>query len=875
MTRTAIATILSPHRFGARLQTLPPADSFHVYSSTTLRIFIVLTLLGSVSLASAGEPSLPAKIEFNRDVRPILSDNCFYCHGPDPKHREAELRLDVRDEALAKKAVVPGKADESELVKRIFSSDADELMPPPDSYKKLTVRQKDILKLWVAQGGTYQQHWAYEKPVKAPIPAGQNGVDVLVQARLRAIGLKPSPEADRRTLIRRLYSDLLGLPPTPQEVATFVADKSPQAYEKLVERLLASPHYGERMAIPWLDVVRFADTIGYHSDTPRNVWPYRDWVIKSFNDNKRFDRFTLEQVAGDLLPGATQETRVGSAFNRLLLSTEEGGAQAKDYEQRMLTDRVRAIGAAWLGQTTGCAQCHDHKFDPITQRDFYALGAFFADIPEKAIGKREDGMVVATPAQLAQLAKAEAAQAAASKKLDLVTPQLDAAQRQWEADVIAYGVTLPELSATSKSSDADKKTAGQVMGALKKEPGKRNAAEKLALQTYFRSKATKLFSTEREAFAKAEADYRTLYDPLPKCLVSATGPQRIVRILPRGNWMDESGEVVKPALPHYLPQPKIASRELTRLDLAQWLVARDNPLTARTTMNRLWKQFFGSGPSKVLDDLGAQGEPPANPALLDWLACEFMDRGWDMKHMVRTIVTSATYRQSSVPTPALVAADPYNREFARQSAFRVEAELVRDHALVLAGLLVPKIGGPSVRPYQPEGYWENLNFPRRDYVPDQGESQYRRGLYTWWQRSFVHPSLLAFDAPSREECTAERNRSNIPQQALVLLNDPTYVEAARAFAARILSECQGTSDDRLVWAWQQAVQRDPGSEESKLMRELLDKHLKIYRADTKAAEALLKTGFAPVPTSLDQAELAAWTHIARVLLNLHETITRS
>jgi hypothetical protein len=362
----------------------------------------------------------------------------------------------------------------------------------------------------------------------------------------------------------------------------------------------------------------------------------------------------------------------------------------------------------------------------------------------------------------------------------------------------------------------------------------------------------------------------------PKCLVSISTPEkRTVRILPRGNWMDESGEVVKPAVPAFLPQPKVQGRELTRLDLAQWLISRDNPLTSRTVMNRMWKQFFGTGLSKVLDDLGAQGEPPANPALLDWLACEFMDSGWDVKHMVRTLVTSKTYRQVSTATKELVAADPYNRELARQSRFRVDAELVRDNALAVAGLLAPKIGGPSVKPYQPARYWENLNFPTREYVNDSGESQYRRGLYTWWQRSFVHPSMLAFDAPSREECTAERNRSNIPQQALVLLNDPTYVEAARVFAARIVGECHGTPEQRVTWAWLQALQRDPSADELKLMTELFAKQLAGYKKEPGDAEALLKTGLAPVPAGVNKSELAAWTHVARVVLNLHETITRS
>ncbi len=840
----------------------------------------VLVWAGMIAVAAAADtaalPAAAATVEFNRDVRPILSDNCFYCHGPDANHREADLRLDLRDEALEAKAIVPGKPEASALVARIFSEDAEERMPPSDSNKHLTDKQKDILKRWIAQGANYQKHWSHEPPVKAAIPAGANGVDVLVQKRLAEVGLKPSAEADRRTLIRRLYSDLLGLPPTPEEVATFLADEQPGAYERLVDRALASPHYGERMAIGWLDVVRYADTIGYHSDTPRNVWPYRDWVIASFNDNKPFDRFTIEQVAGDLMPQANTQTRVGSAFNRLLLSTEEGGAQAKDYEARMLTDRVRAIGAAWLGQTTGCAQCHDHKFDPIKTRDFYSLGAFFADIQEPIVGRREDGMVIASTDEEKKLADLDANVAAGKKQVADIAKQLDADQAEWEKKVAADDFKLLELGDGSKPDTAAIKASQAAVEALKKEAKTRKPKDKDAIQAYYRTYVDNSHKAELDAFAKVEAERKAYFDTLPKCIVSISSTnKRTVRILPRGNWMDDSGEVMKPAVPQYLPQPKVEGRDLTRLDLAEWLVSRDNPLTARTVMNRLWKQLFGTGLSKVLDDLGAQGEPPPNPALLDWLACEFIDSKWDMKHMVRTVVTSQTYRQVSTTTPQLTAADPYNREHARQSAFRIDAELVRDYALVASGLLCDKIGGPSVKPYQPDGYWENLNFPVRSYPTDSGESQYRRGLYTWWQRSFLHPSMLAFDAPTREECCAERSRSNIPQQALVLLNDPTYVEASRAFAARILTECKGSGSDRIVWAWQQALQRAPRPEELSTVEGLLAKHLQVYRDDPQAAEALLKVGMSPAPKELDKAELAAWTHIARVLLNLHETITRS
>lgn len=832
--------------------------------------------LAPVTRAATGPAPVPDHVEFNRDVRPILSDKCFACHGPDASHRKGKLRLDLRDAALQREAFVPGQPGESELVARILSPHEDEVMPPPDSNKRLDAREKAVLQQWIREGAAYQKHWAYEPPVKAAIPPGENGVDVLVARRLAVVGLSPSPEAGRHTLIRRLYADLLGLPPTPAEVAAFEQDTAPSAYTALVERVLANPHYGERMAQGWLDVVRFADTIGYHSDNPRNVWPYRDWVIRSFNANKRFDRFTLEQIAGDLLPDANQETRVGSAFNRLLLSTEEGGAQPKDYEARMMADRVRAIGTAWLGQTTGCAQCHDHKFDPISTRDFYALGAFFADVKEQPVGRREEGMLVTTPEQEARLAALDAAVAAARRQVEAVRPELERAQAEWAAALRDDSHRLAELDPGAKAPAAAQRTAREVLAAAKKEPARRNARDRQALQTYFQTKAGPPHRDRLEALANAERDRKAYYDELPKCLVTeSTSEKRVVRLLPRGNWMDESGEVMQPALPRFLVPAAESGRELNRLDLARWLVARDNPLTARTVVNRLWKQFFGTGLSRVLEDLGAQGEVPPNGPLLDWLACEFMDRGWDVKHLVRTVVTSRTYRQVSTATPAQFAADPDNREHARQSRFRVDAELVRDYALAVTGRLVPAIGGPSIKPYQPDGYWDNLNFPTREYVRDRGDAQYRRGLYVWWQRTFLHPSLLAFDAPSREECVAERNRSNLPQQALVLLNDPTYVEAARVLAARILTGGGRDDAQRFEQAWQWTLQRAPRPEEIATAGALLAGHRRSYQADPAPARALLATGDTPVPAGVDPVELAAWTHVARVLLNLHEFITRT
>jgi hypothetical protein len=551
--------------------------------------------------AALPETPVPAQIVFNRDVRPILSENCFACHGPDAAHLKGKLRLDVREAALSREAFVPGQPRESTLVERIRSRDEDEVMPPPDSHKTLTERDRRVLERWIEQGATYQKHWSYEAPVKAAIPPGENAIDVLVRRRLTEVGLRPAPEADRRTQLRRLHADLTGLPPTPEEMGAFVSDHSPDAYGRAVERLLANPHYGERMAIGWLDVVRYADTIGYHSDNPRNVWPYRDWVIASFNANQRFDRFTLEQIAGDLLPDANQSTRVGSAFNRLLLSTEEGGAQPKDYESRMLADRVRAIGAAWLGQTTGCAQCHDHKFDPFTARDFYSLGAFFADVKEDAIGRREDGMLVLSAEERTQLAALDATVKSAQGKVTAVEPQLQAAESTW----------LTEVAATANVTSVPR----EISVVLRKEPARRTARERQTLRAHFRAHVAVAFRAELDALANAEAARTTWLADRARCLVTESmAERRVVRILPRGNWLDETGEMVRPALPHYLPQPNFGDRVPDRLDLARWLVSRENPLTARTVMNRLWKQFFGVGLSRVADDLGRRAKRPQRRA---------------------------------------------------------------------------------------------------------------------------------------------------------------------------------------------------------------------------------------------------------------------
>jgi hypothetical protein len=595
-------------------------------------------------------------------------------------------------------------------------------------------------------------------------------------------------------------------------VRAFVYDKSPDAYEKVVDRLLASPHYGERMAVYWLDLVRFADSAGYHSDNEINVSPYRDYVIRSFNTNKPFDRFTTEQLAGDLMANPTTEMRVATAYNRLLQTTEEGGAQAKEYEAKYSADRVRNYGQVWLGGTIMCSECHNHKFDPYTQKDFYALAAFFADVQEAAIGRREPGLLVPTSEQ--------------EKRLAAATTALGEAEARLKARAAVVGL-----------------------------PAARGDRDAVAAATKARDEAEKA---------------------IPRTLITTAGPPRTVRILPRGNWLDTTGPVVTPATPAFLPPlPPLAAGvgRYNRLDLAKWTVSPENPLTARVFVNRTWKLFFGHGISRSLEESGAQGQLPTHPELLDWLAVEFQN-GWDVKKLVRLLVTSNAYRQSSAETPAVRERDLSNRLFARQSRFRLDAEFVRDNALAVSGLLVRDIGGPSVKPYQPRGYWSALNFPVREWQNDTGPKIYRRGLYTHWQRTFLHPAMLALDAPSREEATCERPRSNIPQQALVLLNDPEFVEAARAFAAKTLAE--GGKDDaaKSAWAFERATSRQPKPAELKVLLAVLAKHRTDYAADPKAAAALLKVGDAAAPKDVNQVELAAWTGVCRVILNLHETMTR-
>ena len=1046
-------------------------------------VFVALTARVWADTA-AQEPT------FNRDIRPILSNNCFACHGPDSAAREADLSLHTRAGATSEQrnggpAIVAGDADASELLRRVAHADPAERMPPSDTGKRLSIDEIDALRRWIDAGAEYEPHWAYIVPTRPELPAAgdddwvRNPVDAFVLQRVRDAGLEPGDVADKRTLIRRVSLDLIGLPPTLEEVSAFVADDSHDAYERLVERLMASPHYGERQAIPWLDAVRYADTWGYHADQYRSVWPYRDYIVNALNANLPFDRFTIEQLAGDYIDKPSTDQIAATTFNFMNKQSAEGGAQDKEYLAKYMADRVGTVGTAWLGQTMGCAECHDHKFDPISASDFYSMQAFFADIEERGKWAHPRGgfaaeqefpiVYIGSEEQMAELERRRQALVAAIGDLayrkvrdlsavgfygnqPLDDERFFAGFEQWLDDLAARAaadeplfrqVTVGEAWSTSHPPAVVTEAGGvsftgdwgegpgsvtvtgggdlgQQITALQIEfdspvpaaieaiapfvldivharvryPDGRSAATKVEyhfvnrgpsppnLHYYgiIREEAPRYYGEVRiisfhkdledrkmllylqqpldwQPGSELEVEFVTaLADPVPGAAIGtmlpftlsvtdatepgsdferivelaargedswteedegyvrsyyrAHGPNnmsawrrfqaaelaylshaetvpstwavtrveepRPIRVLPGGDWQDESGPVVEPAVPEFLGTLVGAGARATRLDLARWLVSRDNPLTARTQVNRLWAQFFGRPLSLVQDDLGVQGHWPSHPDLLDWLAAEFHDSGWDPKHMVRLLVTSATYRQSSAVDAAVRSRDPENRFLARQAALRLPAEIIRDNALAISGLLNPDIGGPSVRPYQPKGYYSILNFPRRVYQADRGSGLYRRGLYMHWQRTRLHPFLRVFGAPTREEPVAERPSSTTPLQALALLNDPTAVEFARAFGALIVATPGLAGDDeRLGWAFERATAREPSATELGILRDALQESRNHFESNPDQAGVFLGFGELEVSTRADPPELAAWSSVARIILNLHETITRS
>ncbi len=980
-------------------------------------------------------------VNFGRDVLPILSDNCLACHGADESNRKAKLRLDTREGATRshrdRAAVVPGKPAASALVARITSADPDELMPPLDSHKKLTPAQIQTLTRWIAEGAPWGTHWAFERPRRPAVPViarHPHPIDALVIDRLRREGLSPSPPAPPTALVRRVSFDLTGLPPTPKAVDAFVADRRPDAYARLVDTLLTSPHFGERMAMWWLDAARYADTDGFQVDAERTNWPWRDWVVEAFNRNMPFDRFTIEQFAGDLLPHATSEQRLATAFHRHHMTNGEGGRDPEESRVDYVIDRVNTVGTVWLGLTVGCAQCHTHKYDPILHADYYGLAAFFDSIDED--GKAGRGAKPYLPYQSPHAARAiaeaqrlvdqrapreaRARQAAGAPFVSWLAAQTTARRGNvsgWQAlratalaategshlvqdaDGVVHvdgpnpnqddyqlvartsfprvtGLKLEVLphpshtngsysrgksgfftltdikvqvqrtgsaqvreiavaSAVADVVDDPKKHGGYgaVKDTLDDDPrngwstrdsdpqGTRTAQFALAeplvlaadesLMVELRHRSTagdanigrfrisitdrrgpmlaslSTRSTREDLFAEFLADhapYLAAKAPLERAqralaeikaarkvdvMVLAERPEaRKTHILLRGVW-DKKGEEVQPHVPAALA-PDLEAQPRTRLGLAEWLVGRNQPLTSRVVANHLWQLCFGTGLVSTPEDFGLQGGRPSHPELLDWLAVELVESGWDIKHLLRTIVTSETYRQRSAISPALLARDPDNRLLARGPRFRLPSWMLRDAALADSGLLNPALGGPPVRPYQPEGVWEELFMGRLHYVPSEGPAQYRRTLYAFWRRS-IAPTFL-FDTAQRRTCEVRTSRTNTPLQALTLLNDVGFLEAARELGARAM---RGSPDRRrrLLDLGRRVLGRTLDADELAVITRQLEQARTYYRTHVSDARAFLKVGQSEAPAALDPSELAAHTVVASLLLNLDEAIT--
>lgn len=1045
-------------------------------SQRAIMVFVCLPFLAQATLAA------DSPLSFNRDIRPILSENCLHCHGLDPESREAELRLDQRENAIAQRsedgrpAIVPGNPGASELIKRITTSDRDDLMPPPKDHDALEPAEIDLLRRWIKEGAEYQNHWSFIPPTRPQVPqtsvlekgieAPANAIDHFVRAQLGDENLTPSPPADRATLIRRLSLDLTGLPPSPKEVDAFLSDRSPDAYKKQVERLLRSNRFGEHFARYWLDAARYADSNGYFTDQGRTMWPWRDWVIHAYNDNLPFDRFTIEQLAGDLLPESNQSLKIASGFNRNHMVNNETGIVQEEYRIEYVADRIKTTSTVWMGLTVGCARCHDHKFDPISQRDFYRLFAFFNNVPESGLdgskGNAAPLLRIPSPDQEKTLAKLDGELAAAKKAYAPIGKSIQAAQVTWEKTAARSTSPAPEkgllvhlpldqdannhgsVSMVGKVPKDDVFTAGAVGGAVhlthgepveapidlpldsdqpfsigawiysdknagcivsktndteafrgfdlsmrkgllqfhlikrwkddaievstvepiltrqwqhvfvsydgsrkasgvkiyidgqpqqlninvdklkgsiaNNEPlriGRRKASASfegkiddlriydraftgkevadLASGQLIRGTTARPLDKRDPVLAKKLGDYYIdhhapptsrdarnqlaalqkkrddFFDSVPITMVmDEMKKPREAFILKRGVY-DQHGETVTAGVPASLGELPEKTPP-NRLGFARWLTSPGHPLTSRVTVNRIWQQFFGIGIVKTTEDFGTQGAWPSHPELLDWLAVEFVESGWDIKQLARLIVYSATYRQNSNATPAQFTADPLNQKLARGPRFRLDAEAVRDQALAISGLLAEKIGGPSVKPYQPPGLWKSVSYDGDlGYQPSSGSDLHRRSLYSYWKRQSPPPNMLAFDAGTRETCSVRRSRTNTPLQALVLMNDPVFIEAAEHLAIRTLAESpQASSAERARHAFRLATARYPDAEELQVLTTLHEKQRQHFQANpTAAAELLSSANPAPSP-----AELAAWTTVSNLILSLDETITK-
>ncbi|MBI5760127.1 MAG: DUF1549 domain-containing protein [Planctomycetales bacterium] len=839
-----------------------------------------------------GVPVDAGDVNFSRDVLPILSDNCFQCHGPDQNARKADLRLDTKDGVFRADSpvVVPGKSGESELIARITSTDPDEVMPPPKSNRKLTPAQIELLRKWIDSGATWGKHWAFEAPQRPVVPRISNlksqisnPIDAFVLSRLEKEGLLPSPEAPKHTLIRRVTLDLTGLPPTLEEVDAYVTDGSPDAYEKVVDRLLKSPRFGERMVWDWLDAARYADTNGYQGDPTRTMYFWRDWVIEALNSNMPFDQFTVEQLAGDLLPSPTQPQLVATGFHRNHMINGEGGRIAEESRVDYVQDRVETTGTIWLGLTFNCCRCHDHKFDPFTQREYYQLSAYFNSIEESgandAGGLANPVISLSSPEQQRRTEELRGAEADANKRRDEIEKQLRESLPEWE-----------------KTLTAESKLPDDVRAIVQKLADQRNDAEKKKLVEFHRDNDSQFAAAKKTAddTKKARDNFEK---SLPRTMVMRERSQpRDTFVLVRGAY-DKPADKVSHGVPSVLP-PLSADAPTSRLALARWLVSPEHPLTARVTVNRSWQTFFGTGLVKTTEDFGVQGEKPSHPELLDWLACEFQqptvsqpsvvnshaNNAWNVKHILRLIVTSATYRQSSKSSPHSPSADagtrrvpatlddPENRLLARGPRYRLPSWMIRDQSLAFGGLLVEKVGGPPVKGYQPAGIWEEATFGKIGYAQDHGEALYRRSLYQFWRR-IVGPTVF-FDVAARQTCQVKVARTNTPLHALVTLNDVTYVEAARTLAQRVLLGTATDDTGRLTEAFRRCTSRPPKPNELAVLTKRLQALREAFSKDAAAAKKLIAVGESKADEKLNPVELAAYTSVASLLMNLDETITK-
>jgi hypothetical protein len=820
------------------------------------------------------------RLDFNRDVRPILSDKCFHCHGPDEKTLEADLRLDRRDSAVEKKAIVPGKPELSEAIARVLSEDRSEVMPPPRAKKPVSAAEAEILRRWIAEGAEYKGHWAFE-PLAAPEPpaladgtteaAAKNPIDRFILAELAKKGIAPSPEADPATLVRRLTLDLTGLLPAPDRVESFLAEHRAdpdQAVSGLAEELLASPHYGERWGRHWLDQARYADSNGYSIDGDRSQWPYRDWVIRALNEDMPFDRFTIEQIAGDLLPNPTKAQLVASGFHRNTLINQEGGTDPEQFRNEEVVDRVNTTGAVWLGLTLGCAQCHTHKYDPISHREYFELFAFFnhgTDVNSTgATVEVCEGELFLENPDPAKLAALEEASAALARTVAATAKR----QAEWEKALVG------EASADKSGGNAvPEKADSPLLAALRAEPAQRSNEQKRLLSAEFAK-----VDTEKQAAEKVLAEARRALG------LGAAANTMVMRDLPqpretfihlRGSFLDHDLETgpLRPGVPAVLPplpDEAAAKERPDRLDLARWLVRPDHPLVPRVTVNRAWMRLFGTGLVETENDFGTQGAYPTHPELLDWLARDFVEGGWSTKRLLKLIVTSATYRQSSHARPDLAEIDPLNKLLARQNRLRVEAEIVRDAALSASGLLQAKLGGPGVRPPQPEGVYA-FTQTKKSWTTATGPDRHRRGLYIQFYRSAPYPLLTTFDSPDFQAVCTARVRSNTPLQSLALANDEALFELAQGLGARLLRDEPQDDDARLRRAFLLCYGRPPSEAERNAVASFRETQLASFRTEPEAAEAVAP---ADRPEAVDPATAAAWTSVARALMNTDEFITR-